>query len=243
MPVSWLGASAVLSPISVCACVSGGRCKMRSTSWLEFKWFKAAPGQRSDMMFRLVAGWSWEFTSPSLSFLVHHGFSFLSPCWRLLPLQSSSSAACRGTPFLASGKEHFCCLFFLLFYFHLGHQDRTGMGAELWLVAWLPFRTPEWLWGRGWASSGGSASRKEGAAARTWGCAVRAGRRAEPGWHGCRLVQQPWQLRFWWEHQQWHLLTEKVFHAKKHCGVLAVSTNWGTKLPGYLETSVPIRFQ
>lgn len=87
----------------LCACVCC--CKMRSTSWLEFKWFKVAPDQRPGVVFVPMAGWSWEFTSSSLSSLVQ----------LQLPLRSSSSAACRGAPLRTSGKARSCTLFLIFF--------------------------------------------------------------------------------------------------------------------------------
>lgn len=55
----------------------------------------------------------------------------------------------------------------------------------------------------------------------------------------CTLVQQPWQLLSHGDSNDACRLSV-VFHAKKHLGVLAVSTHRGTKLLGQPETAVPM---
>lgn len=141
----------------------------------------------SDLKQHLVRGQTWclalcqgqaeSSSSPAYlsSFVVAYPFS--APHQRFLSLQSSSSAVCQGTPLLTSGKPHFSCSLALFFSFILTLGDQVA--AELWLGCVLPFQTRWWLRGRGRAGSGGSASRKDGAAVRTRGCAARTGRRAE----------------------------------------------------------------
>lgn len=159
-----------------------GSQKTESSGWLEFKWFKAAPGQRSDVLFGLGSGSGSELTIPDLSSLVCHGFSFLSPLQRFLSLQSSSSAACQGSPLLTSRKPHFSCSLaaFSSFYFDPGWSG--GFRAVAWPHT-LPFQTHWWLRVLGAAPAG----RMEPLRAHGDVPAGRTGRRAEQAAVGVQI--------------------------------------------------------
>lgn len=163
-----------VSCLCLCRCVGAGKQRV------------LVDLNSSDLKQHLVRGQMWclalcqgqaeSSSSPAYlsSFVMASPFS--APHQRFLSLQSSSSAACQGTPLLTSGKPHFCSLaLFFPFILTLGDQ----VAAELWFGCVLPFQTHWRLRGRGRAGSGGSASRKDGAAVRTRGCAARTGRRAE----------------------------------------------------------------
>lgn len=85
------------------------KCGLR----VDFKWFNAALGQRSDMTFGLAVGQNWEFTTPRWFSVVHHSFSLFILTQRL---KISSSAGCQDSQHLASGKARFYGHLFLSFF-------------------------------------------------------------------------------------------------------------------------------
>lgn len=190
----------------------------------------------SDLKQNLVRGQMWCLalcqgqaeSSPSPahlpSFVMASPFS--APCQRFLSLHSSSSAACQGAPLLASGKPHlFCSLaFFSLLFWPWAIRWLQSWG----LAARCPFKPIGGCRAVGELVLGAApAGRME----LLWGPeGVQSGQEGGQSWLvWCRLVQQPWQLPFWWR-QQWQLPMEPLPYKKEPWCVLAVSTNWGTML-------------
>lgn len=213
MPVSWLdGPGLHLFSLLVWMC---GKQKTESTGWLEFKWFKAAPGQRSDVVFVLVSGSGSELTIPDLSSLVCHGFSFLAGGF-LPEVPVCGAPVCQQhTRVLLSSLlgNHTSPALWPLFKFCFD----PGWPGGCWAVAWLHVALSNplvvvgpwvgWFWGQ-CQQEGWSLCRNLRLCSRTGMRAGQAGVvKGRLVW--CRLDQQPWQLPFP-RRQQWRLPTEHL---------------------------------